>query len=138
MITKKKSFFLYYCATAVLLIGPNQPLRPNCQERYGLQNILSYEFDLVERGRYSYTNVSMTSILKLDLAMDFLIDGRGIWLFRGARNMIGWLELGTQITGCGSHFENLTNFKILKEPLLVLKQMIHQIKALNLSFSMVP
>ena len=25
-------------------------------------------------------------------------------------------------TGCESHFENLTNFKILKEPFLVLKQ----------------
>ena len=37
-------------------------------------------------------------------------------------------------TGCRSHFENPTNFKILKEPLLVQKQIIHQQKALDLSY----
>ena len=37
-------------------------------------------------------------------------------------------------TGCGSHFENPTNFKILKEPLLVQKQALHQQKALDLSY----
>ena len=42
------------------------------------------------------------------------------------------------ITGCRSHFENLTNFKILKEPLLVLKQTIHQKKVLDLGFNLTP
>ena len=37
-------------------------------------------------------------------------------------------------TGCGSHFENPTNFKILKEPLVVQKQALHQQKALDLSY----
>ena len=37
-------------------------------------------------------------------------------------------------TGCASHFENPTNFKILKEPLLLQKQTLHQQKALNLSY----
>ena len=35
-------------------------------------------------------------------------------------------------TGCGSHFENPTNFKILKESLVVQKQALHQQKALDL------
>ena len=52
---------------------------------------------------------------------------------------LGWVRsCPSNTTGCGSHFENLTNFKILKEPLLVLKQTIHQKKALNLSFNMAP
>ena len=38
------------------------------------------------------------------------------------------------VTGCGSHFENPTNFKILKEPLLVQKQTLHQQKALDISY----
>jgi hypothetical protein len=37
-------------------------------------------------------------------------------------------------TGCGSHFENPINFKILKKPLLVQKQTLHQQKALDLSY----
>ena len=37
-------------------------------------------------------------------------------------------------TGYGSHFENSTNFKILKEPLLLQKQVLHQQKALDLSY----
>ena len=37
-------------------------------------------------------------------------------------------------TGCGSHFENPTNFKILKESLVVQKQALHQQKALDLSY----
>ena len=41
-------------------------------------------------------------------------------------------------TGCGSHFGNPTNFKILKESMLVLKQTIPQKKALDLSFNMAP
>ena len=41
-------------------------------------------------------------------------------------------------TGCASHFENLTNYKIVKEPLLVLKQTIPQQKALDLSFNLAP
>ena len=41
-------------------------------------------------------------------------------------------------TGCGSHFENPTNFKILTEPLLVQKQTIPQQKALDLSFNLAP
>ena len=41
-------------------------------------------------------------------------------------------------TGCGSHFENPTNLKILKEPLLVLKQMKPQQKALDFSFNLAP
>ena len=41
-------------------------------------------------------------------------------------------------TRCGSHFENPTNFKILKEPLLVQKQTLHQQKALDLSFNLTP
>ena len=41
-------------------------------------------------------------------------------------------------TGCGSHFENPTNFKILKKPLLVKKQTIPQQKALDLSFNLTP
>ena len=41
-------------------------------------------------------------------------------------------------TRCGSHFENPTNFKILKEPLLVQKQNLHQQTALDLSFNLTP
>ena len=37
-------------------------------------------------------------------------------------------------TGCGSHFGNPTNFKILKEPLIVQKQTIHRQKGLDLSY----
>ena len=37
-------------------------------------------------------------------------------------------------TGCGSHFENSTRLKILKELLLVQKQTLHQQKALDLSY----
>ena len=39
-------------------------------------------------------------------------------------------------TGCASHFGNPTNFKIVKEPLLVQKQILHQQKALDLSFNL--
>ena len=42
------------------------------------------------------------------------------------------------ITGCASHFGNPTNFKIVKEPLLVLKQTMLQQKALDLSFNLTP
>ena len=41
-------------------------------------------------------------------------------------------------TGCASHFGNPTNFTILKEPLLVHKQRLHQQKALDLSFNLTP
>ena len=41
-------------------------------------------------------------------------------------------------TGCGSHSENLTNFKIVREPLLVLKQTIPPQKALDLSLNLTP
>ena len=34
-------------------------------------------------------------------------------------------QIGGHSTGCASHFENPTNFKILKEPLLVQKQTLH-------------
>ena len=37
-------------------------------------------------------------------------------------------------TGCGSHFENSTRFKILKELLLLQKQTLHQQKAIDLSY----
>ena len=38
------------------------------------------------------------------------------------------------LTGCDSHFQNPVVFNILKEPLQVQKQTIHQQKALNLSY----
>ena len=41
-------------------------------------------------------------------------------------------------TGCGSHFRNPGPFNILKKPLLLLKQTIHQQKALYLSFHLAP
>ena len=41
-------------------------------------------------------------------------------------------------TGCGSHFRNPAPFNILKKPLLVLKQTIHQQKALYFSFNLAP
>ena len=37
-------------------------------------------------------------------------------------------------TGCGSQNENPANFKILKEPMLVQKQTIPHMKALDLSY----
>ena len=37
-------------------------------------------------------------------------------------------------TGCASHFGNPTNFKILKEPLLVQKQTLHLQKAHDLGY----
>ena len=37
-------------------------------------------------------------------------------------------------TGCGSHFENPTNFKSLKDPLLVQKQIIYLQKALDIRY----
>jgi hypothetical protein len=37
-------------------------------------------------------------------------------------------------TGCVRQNENPTNFKILKQPLLVQKQTLHQQKALDLSY----
>ena len=46
--------------------------------------------------------------------------------------------ISCRYTGCGSHFENPTNFKILTEPLLVQKQTIPQQKALDLSFNLAP
>ena len=51
----------------------------------------------------------------------------------GGTNVV---EIGLSDTRCASHFENLTNFKILKEPLLVQKQTLYQQKVLNLSFNM--
>ena len=41
-------------------------------------------------------------------------------------------------TGCGSHFRNPAPFNIQKKPFLVLKQKIHQQKALYLSFKLTP
>ena len=41
-------------------------------------------------------------------------------------------------TGCGSHFRNPAPFNILKKPLLVQKQTIHEQKALDFSFHLVP
>ena len=41
-------------------------------------------------------------------------------------------------TGCVRQNENPTNFKIVKEPLLVLKQTTPQQKALDLSFNLAP
>ena len=46
--------------------------------------------------------------------------------------------IGDLSTGCASHFGNPTNFKIVKESLLVLKQMILQQKALDFSFNLAP
>ena len=43
-----------------------------------------------------------------------------------------------QATGCASHFGNPTNFKILKEQLLVQKQTLHQRKGLVFSFEITP
>ena len=42
------------------------------------------------------------------------------------------------ITGCDSHFRNPVVFNILKEPLLVQKQTLHQQKVLDLSFNLAP
>ena len=42
------------------------------------------------------------------------------------------------ITGCGSHFRNPAPFNILKKPLLVQKQTIHEQKALDFSFNLAP
>ena len=42
------------------------------------------------------------------------------------------LQLGS--TGCVRQNENPTEFKIVNEPLLVQKQMLHQQKALDLSY----
>ena len=41
-------------------------------------------------------------------------------------------------TGCVRQNKNPTNFKIVKEPLLVLKQTTPQQKALDLSFNLAP
>ena len=41
-------------------------------------------------------------------------------------------------TGCNSVFRKMFEFKIWKEPMLVLKQTIHQQKALDLSFNLAP
>ena len=41
-------------------------------------------------------------------------------------------------TGCDSHFRNPVVFNILKEPLLVQKQTLHQQKVLDLSFNLAP
>ena len=41
-------------------------------------------------------------------------------------------------TGCRSQIRKIFEFKIWKESMLVLKQTIHQKKALNLSFNMAP
>ena len=51
---------------------------------------------------------------------------------------IGSLQCEQNNTGCGSHFWNPAPFNILKKPLLVLKQMIHQQKALDLNFNLTP
>ena len=45
--------------------------------------------------------LSIEKNVPLESATDFLIDGRRIGLFRGARNTTGWRELGTQITPRG-------------------------------------
>ena len=57
---------------------------------------------------------------------------------RNDSNYIWYTGVAIIPTGCGSHFENPSNFKILTEPLLVQKQTIHQQKALDLSFNLAP
>ena len=44
------------------------------------------------------------------------------------------LEFIDNIQGCVRQNENPTDFKIVKEPLLVQKQMLHQQKALDLCY----
>ena len=46
------------------------------------------------------------------LGTDFLIDGRRIGLFRGARNTTGWRELGTQIKPRGWIFWTMIFFNL--------------------------
>ena len=45
---------------------------------------------------------------------DFLIDGRRIGLFGGARITTGWLELGTQITPQGWIFWTMIFYNLKK------------------------
>ena len=47
---------------------------------------------------------------------------------------VGTCKMKRNHTGCGSHFENHTNFKILKKPLLVQKPTLHQQKVLDISY----
>ena len=59
-------------------------------------------------------------------------------LYTSYGHVVRDFESEAKTTGCASHFGNLTNFKILKEPLLVQKQAIPQQKALDLSFNLTP
>ena len=52
--------------------------------------------------------------------------------------MIFKQELSPQYTGCKSRNDTYFQIKILKEPLLVLKQTVLQQKALDLSFNLTP
>ena len=45
-------------------------------------------------------------------------------------------SLHAPCTGCNSIFRKIFEFKIWKDPMLVQKQMIHQQKALDLSFNL--
>ena len=45
-------------------------------------------------------------------------------------------ELFPTTTGCNSIFRKIFEFEIWKDPMLVQKQMIHQQKALDLSFNL--
>ena len=52
-----------------------------------------------------------------------------------------WTEqhsISAHTTGCRSQIRKIFEFKIWKKPMLVLKQTIHQQKALDLSFNMAP
>ena len=72
-------------------------------------------------------------ISKMGLSLQ--LSGNGILSISG----IAFLYLNSKVcTGCASHFGNPTNFIILKEPMLALKQTIHQRKALDLSFNLAP
>ena len=48
------------------------------------------------------------------------------------------LVISSKHTGCDSHFRNPVVFNILKEPLQVQEQTLHQQKALDLSFNLTP
>ena len=83
--------------------------------------------------RYNDSYCTYLFIFLMEAGMDFYQDSLP------ENRAIKILVLFERIsTGCDSHFRNPVVFNILKEPLLVQKQTLHQQKVLDLSFDLAP
>ena len=134
---------LKYCYTTelTLTLALISPILGNLTAKIFNFNRLAHvqlcnTYILSQRLLKKWTEHSCCSIFVFWWGVGNLLVGCNTFLFR-CQNILKLSEV-CQCTGCVRQNENPTRFKIVKEPLLVQKQRLHQQKALDFSFYLAP